>query len=284
MHDDVFLPHDISPSAVIEGVALYYQAPTVPMAQRVVMVMVHDSFHGAWSAGYYAHFFAAQGIGVLSFDWRNHGASAPLNPDQARIRTIEATAQDELSLALSYARQTLQADYCVVVGHGMGGLIAQKFVETQSVFALILLGSAPPHEAGGNALAASKVALDRLHMPGALTRRFALFRGFPKAARKQYRSYMTPESPTLIREGRGGTVPVSVHAVREHVRNILVVSSIHDWLAPRHIVRNIAAYYDADYVSTNSSGHCAMLYGPDWERIAYMINEWIKKRPELTAD
>lgn len=94
--------------------------------------------HGAWSSTWYWEphfmpFFAASGFDVVALDLRGHGRS----DGEIRWATIDGYVADAAAVAA-----TLEDP--VVVGHSMGGLVAQHLAARHPVAGLALLASVPP--------------------------------------------------------------------------------------------------------------------------------------------
>ena len=94
--------------------------------------------HGAWSSSWYweAHFmpfFADCGFDTVAFDLRGHGGSAgtlgrsTIGDYVADVAAVAATSENP-----------------VVIGHSMGGLVAQHYATRHPVRGLALLASVPP--------------------------------------------------------------------------------------------------------------------------------------------
>jgi len=280
------LPHDMQPAASVKGVALYCYPATAKAAQNIIAVGVHGGSHAAWSLGLYASLLAAAGITVVTFDWRGHGKSETLPEEQAIGRSHADIAKDELAIAVEYAKHNLGADQIILFGHSMGGLVVQKFLESHTAMAAVLLASPAPKQVG-NVYAPLSLPPHTLYMPGALFRRLAFFQKFSRQLRETYASYLESESPAIIREvsqGKRQGVPVAAASVRQNVRHLLVVSDHRDILTPRYIMKRLARYYNADFLPVDTAGHCNILYGPAAPHVAAMVLDWIKKRPELSAD
>lgn len=94
--------------------------------------------HGAWSSSWYWEehfmpFFADAGFDVVALNLRGHGDSE----GRLRLATINGYVDDVAAVAATLTNP-------VIVGHSMGGLIAQHYAVRHPVRGLALLASVPP--------------------------------------------------------------------------------------------------------------------------------------------
>jgi len=105
------------------------------------ILFVHGAWHGAWCwEEFFLPYFADQGFHVKALSLRGHGNSEGRN----RLRTtrISDYVVDVQTAFDSFDKPP------VLVGHSMGGLIVQKFLESavpNSVPKAFLLASVPPN-------------------------------------------------------------------------------------------------------------------------------------------
>jgi pimeloyl-ACP methyl ester carboxylesterase len=106
-------------------------------ARALPIVLVHGAWHGAWVWEARAiPGLTAAGFRVHAIDLRGHGSTP--NPRSLRRTRIDHYVED-LDAALDQI-----AVPAVVVGHSMGGLVVQKYLETRDdVAGAVLLCSSP---------------------------------------------------------------------------------------------------------------------------------------------
>ncbi|MCU0826021.1 MAG: lysophospholipase [Tabrizicola sp.] len=126
--------------------------------------------HGAWSSSWYweEHFlpwFAAQGYRARAVTLRGHGVS------EGRVRWASVAGYVD-----DVARATADLTNPVLIGHSMGGFIAQQFAAHRKVRGLALIASVPPFGAWQSLY---RIARD---MPLALLRCFATLDLYPVVA------------------------------------------------------------------------------------------------------
>jgi pimeloyl-ACP methyl ester carboxylesterase len=99
------------------------------------LLFVHGSWHAAWCWDEnFLGFFADKGYRAVALSLRNHGNSHQKNP---RTCSVADWVSDVASVANSLPAEP------VVIGHSMGGLVVQKYLEKRSAPAGVLLASIP---------------------------------------------------------------------------------------------------------------------------------------------
>lgn len=105
--------------------------------QETPLLFVHGAWHGAWCWDeYFLPYFAHHGYAAHAVSLRGHGNSS------GPKRLSWVSTADYVADVVATARQLAMPP--VVIGHSMGGLIVQKYLETHFAPAGILLASAPP--------------------------------------------------------------------------------------------------------------------------------------------
>ncbi len=113
--------------------------PSVP-AYSTPLLFVHGAWHGAWCWDvHFLEYFAGRGFAVHAVSLRGHGGSE--GRERLRWTGIARYVQD-----LERVAQALPSPP-VLIGHSMGGLVVQKYLERHSSPAGILLASVPPRGA-----------------------------------------------------------------------------------------------------------------------------------------
>ena len=98
---------------------------------------MHGAWHGAWCwEEHFLDWFAERGFRVAAVDLRGHGSS----PARGRFRTrrLRHYVADVAEVAATFDTPP------VVVGHSMGGMVVQKYLEKHEAPAAVLLASGPP--------------------------------------------------------------------------------------------------------------------------------------------
>ncbi len=118
-------------------------------ARRTPILFIHGMWHAAWCwAEYFLPYFVQRGYVSHALSLRGHGNS------EGRERLRWHSIADYVADVAQVAGQMDVPP--VVVGHSMGGMIVQKYLETHTAPAGVLLAAAPP---GGVIPATVRVAL-----------------------------------------------------------------------------------------------------------------------------
>jgi pimeloyl-ACP methyl ester carboxylesterase len=241
--------------------------------QQSPLLLIHGMFGGAWQFEEWQRRLAARGRSSVAIDLRGHCASGSVT-DIGNV-----SLDDFLSDALGVARE-LQAP--AVVGHSMGGLVAQKLAEKGAVTAAVLVCSAPPRWIP--ALGTELLARMLRYSPALLFSRplvplrsdaDALFLDrVPAAERDEIFARIQPESGRAARELALGAMAVDAKRVSCPV---LSIGAADDHFLPPRIARAIARKYDAEYREYAEHGHY-IVGEPGWERVVDDVAEWLATR------
>src|SRR5688572_24036094 len=102
----------------VEGLTVTVAEPpdAASVGARPPILLVHGMFGGAWYFERYQRFFAARGHATYALDLRGHGESRPV--EQLGRVSVRDYIADAMTAASSLDRP-------IVIGHSMGGLLAQ---------------------------------------------------------------------------------------------------------------------------------------------------------------
>lgn len=101
------------------------------------LLFVHGAWHGAWCwAEHFLPYFAWHGYAAYAFDQRGHGKSEGTN--RLRWSSISSYVADVEQIIRQLERPP------VLIGHSMGGMVVQKYLEKHTLPGAVLLASAPP--------------------------------------------------------------------------------------------------------------------------------------------
>jgi pimeloyl-ACP methyl ester carboxylesterase len=106
-------------------------------ARSTPLLFVHGAWHGAWCWDeYFLPYFAQHGYTSAALSLRGHGASE--GNKKLRWSSITDYVNDVSQVASQFEQPP------VLIGHSMGGLVVQKYLETRQAPAAVLLASVPP--------------------------------------------------------------------------------------------------------------------------------------------
>jgi alpha-beta hydrolase superfamily lysophospholipase len=115
------------------------------------LLFVHGMWHGAWCwEKYFLPYFAKNGYAAYAMSLRGHGKSE--GRDKLRWTSLADYVTDVETVVEQIGTPP------VLVGHSMGGMIVQKYLEKHQIPATVLLASGPPR---GLLLATLRVAKQR---------------------------------------------------------------------------------------------------------------------------
>jgi pimeloyl-ACP methyl ester carboxylesterase len=234
---------------------------------KETIVFVHGMAHGAWCwEEHFIPFFEKLGYNCVAFDLPGHEV-------QGSTRRISYSLSDYVE-ALHRVVAKLETPP-IIIGHSMGGMILQKFLQKGSCKKAILLASVPP----SGVLMASLRVLTKL--PGAIPYLFQLnllgvFKKYPQlmfndpALSVRYSSKMCSESflaylGLLLPFHRRTSVP------------LLVVGGSADGLITVQEFANTAKHYKAQLEIIEGGSHDLML-DKDFEKTAKVIKSWLEKK------
>jgi pimeloyl-ACP methyl ester carboxylesterase len=101
------------------------------------LLFVHGAWHASWCwEEHFLDFFADRGFRLAALDLRGHGASPARG--WFRTRRLRHFVADVAEVAATFDTPP------IVVGHSMGGMVVQKYLEKHEAPAAVLVASGPP--------------------------------------------------------------------------------------------------------------------------------------------
>jgi pimeloyl-ACP methyl ester carboxylesterase len=246
--------------------------------RKTPLLFVHGAYSSAaiWEP-FFLPFFAEHGFAVHALSLRGHGGSEGRG-GLATVRLADYVADVE-SVAAELPAPP------VVIGHSMGGMVAQKLIQTHNLPAAVLLASGPPHGTivTGMAMALSHPALFRQmarmqllgpHTAGIEEARRAMFRA--DTPDDHIRAVLPPaqaESHLAMLDMLGLDLPPS--RPRRDVP-VLVVAGDNDPFLTRGAIEVTARAYGTEAVIFPGMPHALML-DPDWRAVAERMLAWLEE-------
>jgi pimeloyl-ACP methyl ester carboxylesterase len=249
------------------------------------ILFVHGAYVGAWC--WEAHFldwFAARGYPAYAVSLRGHGAS-PGRKELDRFGIADYT--DDLAEAVKRLPRPP-----VLVGHSMGALVVQKYLERASVSAAILACPVPPYGLmpSSFSLAFTRPALfaqiNSLAAGGRVSSEAlgeALFAGPLEQTRlESYYQRMQRESRRALMDMAGFGLPsLALFGLwqprRVQLPEMLVLGAERDVLIAPSVAESAARILDAEYKLLPGLGHAVML-DARWESAAQAMRGWLEER------
>ena len=235
------------------------------------LLFVHGMWGGAWVWERWLPFFAARGWDGYALNLRGRAGSRPV----ADIGRVPLT--DYIEDAASVARRL---GAVVVVGHSMGGLVAQALAATLTPVAAVAVTPAAPR--GIWPLRSAELVAATLRYAPALLRSRPLlpsrrvmtclaFGRLPPAEREGVYARLVPESARQARDIALRGFAVDAAAVR---CPMLVIAAEGDRITPPVVVRRVAQRYGATLYEYPGFGHMLPLE-PRWQEVAVDVAAWL---------
>jgi len=243
------------------------------------VIFIHGAFVGAWCWEYFLPHFAGEGFRAIAPDLLGHGRRRPCK------KLGRASVFDYIEDARSFLRAVCSGeDMPVIVGHSMGGLIAQKLAEEGLASAVLLLASAPP----------SGITLGRREMPWFTPDAFHAITSYVfgqpfRPSRRLVAASLVSDDPvfverTYLRFGEESMVAVkelmnSEIAVNESLIEVpvLVLAAEADRVISTDVASGIREKYEADMHVLPALGH-SFIFEAGWEKAASLSSLWVKQR------
>jgi len=245
------------------------------------LVMIHGAFCGGWVFDGWRRLFEEQGFEVHTPTLRHHEPGGILNPELGRtsVRDYAADLGDLLDRL---------ADWPVVIGHSLGGLLAQMLAARHRVRALVLLAPSPPWGMMSSTLF-EFCSAQALYLEGTFWRKPLKPRRWiaiantldhvPEHQRGAILARLVPESGLAtfeVMHWMFDSTRASRVDPRAVVCPILCLVGARDRVNPPVTVRRLARRYGGRARFEELPGHSHWLIGePGWERIAAGSLDWM---------
>jgi pimeloyl-ACP methyl ester carboxylesterase len=239
-----------------------------PAGARPVLFL-HGYFADATVFEDWLPFFAARGFAPIALNLRGRAGSRP-DTEIGRV-SIDDYVEDAALVARALGRP-------LVVGHSMGGLLAQRLAALDLIEAAALIAPAPPR---GITVMTWELAVRQLkYLPAILGARpvrpsredvrALVMNRMPPAQQDEVIDRLVPDSGRAGRELSLIGVPVDASRVR---CPLLVICGGDDKFIPVKTVERVARRYGAPLRVIPGRGHMLVLE-PGWQELAGTIAEW----------
>lgn len=266
---------------VVGRSALLMNEPSLPKlaGRESVMLCVHGMYGGAWYYGPWLEQFEKEGFGALALDLRGHHGTA-LMPDQKLDDVTMRDYVDDVAAVIDHLTSSgVHRKRIVLLGHSMGGLVAQMYAAEQEIGALVLVASAIPQQQSRYHHLLGGIAfhfIDRMHkkalLPPDERRARRLFIGIPEPLMSETIARLVPESARARNEvARGITLNR-----RTPPTPTLIVAGRRDPIVPSPLLYTLHLGTPGSKFTSSRSGHFPMLE-PVAARLAHRIVVWARK-------
>ncbi len=225
------------------------------------LVMIPGACHGWWAYEEWLQVFAEWGWTGYALSLRNHAGSYAV-PDHDYIRLAMHDYIADVLCVLDWIGTPV-----ALMGHSMGGIIAQKVAELVDLKALVLVAPVGPGQLGS---INTPVPTDQPVMPDAATVRRLWFHTISDERFAAIYLRLCPESPSVVNEYRSGTVLVDRSKIH---CPILVIEGEYD-RSGVHDPQAVAKFYGATFVQAPNAGHDLMLE-PVAAEVANAMAQWL---------
>ena len=243
-------------------------------AGHAPLLFVHGAFTAAWCwSEHFLPYFAAQGFSAHALSLRGHGLSE--GRDHLDWHSIGDYVDDVAQVIAALGAAP------ILIGHSMGGMVVQKYMERAQVPAAVLMASVPPQ---GLLSASLQLAMKS---PDLFREINTIFHGGGASAGalsdvlfaqpvdadtlKKYYRLMQAESQRALWDMALFDLP---HRWRMQLPPLLVLGAERDALIPASFAESTAAYYGVKAEIFPGIGH-GMMLDSGWEKVAARILEWI---------
>lgn len=250
-------------------------------ARSTPILFVHGMWHGAWCwQEHFLPYFARHGYNAHALDLRGHGDSE--GRDRLRWTSLDEYVTDVEQIAAQMRTAP------IVVGHSMGGMIVQKYLERNRAPAAVLLASTSPHGvlpttlrlAWRHPLAFTKVGLTFSMYPLVSTPQLAREAFFSadisEAQLTDYFTHLQDESYRAMLD----MVALSLPRPERVKTPLLVLGGTDDQLVSPAEVRATARAYSTEAELFPHMAHDMML-AAGWATVADRILDWLDQLAPL---
>lgn len=242
------------------------------------ILFVHGLWQGAWCwEQYFMPYFAQKGYVNHALSLRGHAGSE----GRKRLRRTSIYHYvDDVAQIVEQLQTTP-----ILIGHSMGGLVVQKYLETHQSPAAVLLASVPTHGAIGatlrlawrHPLAFVKVNLTLRLYPVVATPEIAYDNLFAKDTPREHAQAFYNKWQDGSYRAFLDMLLFALPRPRRIKTEMLVLGAAEDALFPPKEVESTARAYDAEIEIFDNMGH-EMILEIGWQYVADRIIGWLKER------
>lgn len=255
--------------------------------QPKTIVFIHGMFMTPKAWDKWQAYFQEQGYTTIAPAWPLHDAPIAQQRTAGAQATLGKLTLDEV---IESYRKVIKAlpEKPIVIGHSMGGLVAQKLLSEGLVSKAVAIDSAPPSGLivtkwsfikSNWAVVSPFAKADQAYYPTLKDFRYAFANCVPDAeSEAMYNDYIVPESRLV---GRGTSTKVAKIDFSKPHAPLLVIAGENDHIIPAALNRkNFDKYSNAASVKTfhQFDGEChALIVDKKWKDVATYVESWLEK-------
>lgn len=242
------------------------------------ILFVHGMWHAAWCwAEHFMPYFAQHGYESHALSLRGHGTSA--GHDRLRWTSLNDYVTDVAQVVDELKRPP------ILVGHSMGGVIVQKYLETHQAPAAVLLASGPPgglipatlrvarYQFGSFLKANLTLSLYQIVGTPALYRRVLFSSDIPEQELQKYHRQIQDESYRAYLD----MSLLSLPKPKQVNVPMLVLGTTDDYILAPAEVEATARAYGAQVELFSGMGH-ALILDTGWQFVADDMLKWLDEQ------
>jgi non-heme chloroperoxidase len=290
-----FMPHTSAHhaehAAFVHGLEILFHRSHAP-STAPPLLFVHGACAGAWCwEEHYLPYFAHHGYNAYALSLRGHGHSA----GRRDINSFSLKDYLDDITNVAAAIHTAQGQAPVLIGHSMGGLLVQQYMERSAEFfpvtAAVLMASFPASRISGSwwywqmqspLLWLSMQQFMRQHYrpASAFTHTWVFSASAPRHLVDANSRRFIMESSTAAWDML--TAQPNIQAVRRRTTPLLVMGAENDAIFPAFEVRNTASLYNAPCKILPKMAH-GMMLEENWLDAASYLRSWLDKVRQSTT-
>jgi pimeloyl-ACP methyl ester carboxylesterase len=268
-------------TAELQLEVLSQRPPAGVAARRTPIVFAHGAFMGAWSwQAHFLDYFARHGFHAVAPSFRGHGGSEG-------FERLDSAGINDYVNDLSTVIDGLDGPPPILVGHSMGALVAQRYMERAPVAAAVLMAPVPPHGLMPSTLRMLvsdpmlylQFGMMQFFGPDSMDTEVAQRAVFSKSAAEQD---LSGYAERVQRESQRALWDMNVHArgrptLCRAACPMHVIAGGEDALFSESETRAVAHVWDASWETVPGLAH-ALMIEPGWQRAADAVIGWLDRQ------
>ena len=244
------------------------------------ILFVHGMWHGAWCwEPYFFPYFEKKGIKVYALSLSNHANSRRKKP--FNLLRINDYVKDVEQIVDTFDKNP------ILIGHSMGGFIAQKYLENNSAAGVVLMASVPPFGIWGGTLSVLKkftgaflkanVTFNLKHIVNSnyKYKHILCSEKFSDKDIVEYQKLIDTESYLAYMDMLGLNL-VNVKKVKKNKTPFLIIGGGKDAVLSKKALLKTAKKYNTEAIIFEGISHMMML-SPGYSKVADTIINWMDK-------